>query len=503
MKCLKCGELINNIDRCHNCLINQEEYLFDNLDILSLKDILSFIFKSGIFSNNLTAIKAAFNDLLINFEAEKNVLGLILSEQLLNNINNLSSLEDTSRFVNIETRKQVNKYGTNEALVSRLLKVLIESIKPEYVKTAKTKTDNNKIENSKKNDIRKEDNQKHQKSPVKKKAIIGIVSILIIMISSAIYFNLDKISSNLKEEPLQTITEDFSILYTNDNVNFTTFNMSEMDSFYEDGIWYVWYKDLGDVMYKYIIGNGFSSGGDEITLKFGTVRIIMSLAGNGDSYIQLTSELSVPFRYNVKIRNDKIYLPIEKILKMLHYPEYSEDGKQMIVRSSLDTEMIERYSSNETEQITYNEEKDSKDEFTIIYTYDYVNYQNHPISSMDSFYENETWYVWYEELNDGIGTFTKVGNELIFSNGTGAVVMDVTFSNEPIIRVFNDNTSNTLEYTLGANIIERSGKIYVPIELMLSRLNKAEYTSDGKQMNVEYIRNKQDLITKLSPNVEN
>ncbi|XMB86674.1 hypothetical protein RJG79_02490 [Mycoplasmatota bacterium WC44] len=127
-----------------------------------------------------------------------------------------------------------------------------------------------------------------------------------------------------------------------------------------------------------------------------------------------------------------------------------------------------------------------------------MDYHDLNISSMDSFYENDTWYVWYEEMTTAIGTFTIVRDELIFSNGTGAVVMDVMLSVQPFIRVFDDNTSNTLEYTIGLDIIKRNEKIYVPIEMMLGMLNNAEYTSNGKQMNVEYIRDKQELISKLS-----
>lgn len=132
MNCLKCGELINNSVRCHNCQTNQEEFLFNNLKKLTLDEILAFIFQSNLFDINSNNIKAVLNDLLIYKKKEKNILELLLNDDLLSKVMNTSSLEQAERLVIIETKTLVDTFEIKEELVYNITRSFVQAIKPQF-----------------------------------------------------------------------------------------------------------------------------------------------------------------------------------------------------------------------------------------------------------------------------------------------------------------------------------------------------------------------------------
>ncbi|XMB86077.1 hypothetical protein RJG79_11850 [Mycoplasmatota bacterium WC44] len=177
MKCLKCGD--SNIQQgvCLTCETNLEEYIIDNLSNFSLKEILNFIFESG-FGNDLSSVKAAINDLLINFEVEKNILNLLLTEEIIFKVKNLNSVEDAIRFVNLETSYYVTKFEINESFIKRLLMDLVESIKVNY-KLADILTNNNSKNFEAKHEKKVVKNNSYSRSDKLRTGKVGITLVIV------------------------------------------------------------------------------------------------------------------------------------------------------------------------------------------------------------------------------------------------------------------------------------------------------------------------------------
>lgn len=129
MKCINCGEIVLNLEQCSNCGVNQEEYIFENLNELSLIQIFSYIFQSNLFTGNIKNLKAAFNDFLVNYETENNILQLILTKDFILKLENLCN-DDAIRFLNIETQRINREYMINKEHIHSLIKSLIISINP-------------------------------------------------------------------------------------------------------------------------------------------------------------------------------------------------------------------------------------------------------------------------------------------------------------------------------------------------------------------------------------
>ncbi|XMB86686.1 InlB B-repeat-containing protein [Mycoplasmatota bacterium WC44] len=133
MKCLNCNAQLQSSTQCYECHTNQEEFLFQNLEKLSLDQILVFIFQSDLFDVNVNSIKAALNDLLIYKKKEKNILDLLLKDDLLDKVINVPSLEKAERLVIIETKNIVDTFEINQELIYNILGSLVQAIRPEFL----------------------------------------------------------------------------------------------------------------------------------------------------------------------------------------------------------------------------------------------------------------------------------------------------------------------------------------------------------------------------------
>ncbi|XMB86687.1 tetratricopeptide repeat protein [Mycoplasmatota bacterium WC44] len=129
MKCINCGENVFDLVHCSNCGISQEEYIFENINEISLTQILSYIFQSSSFDSKISNLKSAFNDFLVNYKTENNILQLIITQELILKLKNLNE-DDVIRILNIETQRINREYMIDKTLISSLIKSMIASMNP-------------------------------------------------------------------------------------------------------------------------------------------------------------------------------------------------------------------------------------------------------------------------------------------------------------------------------------------------------------------------------------
>ncbi|XMB85263.1 FG-GAP-like repeat-containing protein [Mycoplasmatota bacterium WC44] len=127
MKCLKCREEINGTI-CEECGTEQESYIFENLDDLELDEILNYIFHSGQFELDIKILHSVFGDLLVNFPQQLYIYRNTLDEQLLSNIKELNTYEESLRFLNIKTLYFNEIYGLSQKAIYNSVKHLIEAV---------------------------------------------------------------------------------------------------------------------------------------------------------------------------------------------------------------------------------------------------------------------------------------------------------------------------------------------------------------------------------------
>ncbi|XMB85267.1 FG-GAP-like repeat-containing protein [Mycoplasmatota bacterium WC44] len=127
MKCLKCSEEINGTI-CEECGTEQESYIFENLDDLELEEILNYIFHSGQFELDIKILHSVFGDLLVNFPQQLYIYRNTLDEQLLSNIRDLKTYEESLRFLNIKTKYFNEIYGLSQEAIYNSVKHLIEAV---------------------------------------------------------------------------------------------------------------------------------------------------------------------------------------------------------------------------------------------------------------------------------------------------------------------------------------------------------------------------------------
>lgn len=242
MRCLKCGKLIDNNVICQYCLTNQEEYSFNNINNLSFKQILSFIFQLDLIDDDLSTIKGAFHDLLFNYQTKKNILDLVLDEKLLSRIRKITTNEEGRRIVITEATKISKSYLLSKSEVHNLLADLVEAIRPDFsiykVRDNENRDNTNNLSIESTNFI---DENKRFSFILFKKRFIKISLVLIIIVGAVFLLDLRTNSTLL---PIQVGTDIFNeefmiVYYDSDSDNRVEYPISTMDSFYNDGTWYV------------------------------------------------------------------------------------------------------------------------------------------------------------------------------------------------------------------------------------------------------------------------
>lgn len=120
--------------------------------------------------------------------------------------------------------------------------------------------------------------------------------------------------------------------------------------------------------------------------------------------------------------------------------------------------------------------------FTIIYN----GTNTLEISEMDSLYENDTWYVNYDQLDGSMFTFNVGGNFYEFNN-------DVVRISIPIIPyeysalIMNSREDFKVAIDCDKYIIFESDKMYIPIEYILTNINNYEYLNDGRVLKIDHV----------------
>lgn len=236
MKCLKCEEFIDNSIQCHNCQTNQEEFLFENLEKLTLDQILTFIFQSNLFDRNSNSIKAALNDLLIYKKKEKNIIELLLNDDLLDRVLNTTSLEQAERLVIIVTKNLVDTFEINEELIYNITRSFVQAIKPEFT-----------IREYIKNDHISKPIEKPSNKPKFKFIMLVVVLTIVASTSLKVLLNKDEMVSITFKYDDGTIIEEYSAEAGNE-VNIPIADSKEGFTFigWYDGETFM--EDVGDVL---------------------------------------------------------------------------------------------------------------------------------------------------------------------------------------------------------------------------------------------------------------
>lgn len=315
----------------------------------------------------------------------------------------------------------------------------------------------------------------------------------------------------------ELLNKDFTIEYTDDSEGITyILLLNDSYTIYENETWYINHHNLpfgrSIIAEDYLV---FYQNNDVapifIPINSTTLESTIRLFDpNSDSvYIYSLGANSIN-------RHGDIYIPIEIILNKICNVTYTDDNKIQTELIDNNQELINKLEANlghiaivDTRDYQYkNTSQDdivsSSNDFTIIFNDQYVYYYDYMFSNMTSIYENNMWYVLYEDIDDKIGNFVNLGDNLIFSTGIVSVVLPKYSTSEiAVIRVIDYNSGEVMEFPLGANIINKSGKLFVPFELIIRKLSYYEFNSDFTKMIGEYISDPNELIDKLSSDDEN
>ena len=117
--------------------------------------------------------------------------------------------------------------------------------------------------------------------------------------------------------------------------------------------------------------------------------------------------------------------------------------------------------------------------FSIIYTANGNDFTKYDISEMDSFYENDTWYVNYDQLDERMVRFYIGGDYYEFNNGLVRISIPMDAQNKTGF-IMNDSESLKARVFCDAHIVFRGDTMYVPIVYILGGIDSCSYLEDGK-----------------------
>lgn len=139
----------------------------------------------------------------------------------------------------------------------------------------------------------------------------------------------------------------------------------------------------------------------------------------------------------------------------------------------------------------------SDEQFSILYTRNDLDYKEIVISEMDSFYQNDTWFVNYKDLESDIGSFKEYEVDLVYNSGVVRAVFPIKELDHAHILTVT-KSGKDIQHPLSEDRIDRNDKIYIPIEVLLSKINEVEYSEDGNQMKVSRINKMSQVIEKVT-----
>jgi len=167
-----------------------------------------------------------------------------------------------------------------------------------------------------------------------------------------------------------------------------------------------------------------------------------SWSPNGETIAFSKSDVGTHFSIGTIDKNGENLIELVASYNSDEYPTWSPDGERILCRSSITGSdqliIMDKDGSNimavtnmrgtcmDNDWIAYecssdpNEEianSDNSKQFTIMYTVDGLDYEEIAISTMDSFYKDDTWYVNYKDLGNTIGSFRELDVDLEYESG--------------------------------------------------------------------------------------
>ena len=111
------------------------------------------------------------------------------------------------------------------------------------------------------------------------------------------------------------------------------------------------------------------------------------------------------------------------------------------------------------------------------------NCQESSDEQMDSFIENDILYVYYKDIADELGVFSEEGDDLAFFTGDYKVIMPVSYVNVDAFIQLKEDVDTW--YPLGANRIDKDEKIYVPIDVILNKIDEINNSDSSEETTIE------------------